>query len=129
MENCWQRERDEMDFTLVTCKDDIAPYLSALRQSKILAVDTETTGLDPHIDRIRLVQLATKGLPVFVIDCFSFLPEGLGMLKDMLEGSNVKIFQNAKFDLQFFMALDIHPLPIFDIILNANNGQEEGEMV
>ena len=117
MENYWQRERDEMGFTLVTCKDDIAPYLPALRQSKILAVDTETTGLDPHIDRIRLVQLATKGLPVFVVDCFSFLPEGLGMLKDMLEGSNVKVFQNAKFDFQFFMALDIYPTPIFDTML------------
>jgi len=106
-----------MDFTLVTCEDDIAPYLPALRQSKVLAVDTETTGLNPHTNRIRLVQLAVEGMPVLVIDCFSFLPKGRATLKDALEGSNVKLFQNAKFDLQFFMALDIHPSPIFDTML------------
>jgi len=75
------------------------------------------TSLDPHTDRIRLIQLAIDGLPVLIIDCFALMPECLDIIKEILEGPNVKIFQNAKFDLQFFMALDIYPYPIYDTML------------
>jgi len=95
------------------------PYLPAIKDAKILAVDTETTGLDPHVNQLRLIQIAVAGLPVFVIDCFSFLPEGIDIIKEILETRAVKIFQNAKFDLQFFMALKIYPAPIFDTMLAA----------
>ena len=108
-----------MDYALISNKEAILPYLPAVMQSKVLAVDTETTGLNPHTDRIRLVQLAAEGLPVLVIDCFTFLPDGVEILRDVLESPNVKVFQNAKFDLQFFMALYIYPSPLFDTMLAA----------
>ena len=106
-----------MKYILVTGKEELLPYFSDLESAKILAVDTETTGLDPHLSRIRLIQIAVEGLPVFVIDCFSFLPQGIEMIRGILENQSVKIFQNAKFDLQFFIALGIHPSPIFDTML------------
>jgi len=106
-----------MDNVFINTADELNQYLSAVKQSKVIAVDTETTGLNPHTDRIRLVQLAAEGLPVLVIDCFTFLPKGVDVLSDILDGSNVKVFQNAKFDLQFFMALGIYPTPIFDTML------------
>ncbi len=106
-----------MDYRLVTCKEELAPYLPAVKQAKVLAVDTETTGLNPHTDRIRLIQVASDGLPVILIDCFTFLPDGLGIIKDILEHPSVKVFQNAKFDLQFFAALGIRPAPLFDTML------------
>lgn len=106
-----------MDFVRIDNKDELLSYLSDLKQSKVLAVDTETTGLNPHTDHIRLIQLAAPGVPVLIIDCFSFLPEGIELLKDILENANVKVFQNAKFDLQFFMAMDIYPAPLFDTML------------
>ena len=58
-------------------------------------MDTETTGLDPHTGRIRLIQIAAEGLPVLVIDCFSLLPKGLAAIRDALEGSSVKRFTYA----------------------------------
>ena len=106
-----------MGYMLITDKDEILPHFNALKLAKVLAVDTETTGLNPHSDRLRLIQLATEGLPVVIIDCFSFLLNGIETIKDILEGPNIKIFQNAKFDLQFFMKLGIHPSPIFDTML------------
>jgi len=98
---------------------DLLPYIPVIKQAKVIAVDTETTGLNPHIHKLRLIQIAAEGLPVFVIDCFAFLPNGLQLIKDILETPIVKVFQNAKFDLQFFMALGIHPNPIFDTMLAA----------
>jgi len=106
-----------MQYKLILYPHEIIPYLTGLKQAKVLAVDTETTGLDSHIDKIRLIQLAAMGLPVFIIDCFAFLPEGIHIIKDILESRSVKVFQNAKFDLQFFMAMDVFPFPIFDTML------------
>jgi len=106
-----------MQFVKINSQQEITPYLPLLKQAKAIAVDTETTGLDPHTDKLRLIQIAAEGLPVLVIDCFSFLPSGLSLIKGILETRSVKIFQNAKFDLQFFMALDIFPAPVFDTML------------
>jgi len=106
-----------MHFIKISNNQEIAPYLPLLKQAKAFAVDTETTGLDPHLNKLRLIQIAADELPVLVIDCFSFLPDGLDIIKEVLETRAVKIFQNAKFDLKFFMALGIHPTPIFDTML------------
>jgi len=106
-----------MKYIKIMSKQDIMPHLPAIGQAKILAVDTETTGLNPHDHKLRLIQIAIAGLPVFVIDCFSFFPEGVETIKTILESRAVKIFQNAKFDLQFFMKLQIFPHPIFDTML------------
>jgi len=106
-----------MNYVVITRPDDIQPYLAVIKSADVLAVDTETTGLNPHSDRIRLVQLAVASLPVLVIDCFLFLPDGAKILSDILENAGVKVFQNAKFDLQFFMALGICPPHVFDTML------------
>lgn len=109
-----------MDICLILEKNDILPYLEVLKTQKLVAVDTETTGLDPRLSRLRLVQLACEGLPVLVIDCFSFLPEGYEALREIIAAPSVKIFHNAKFDLQFLLAQKL-PLPsrIFDTMLAA----------
>ena len=106
-----------MKYIKILRQQDIAPYMPSLKQAKILAVDTETTGLDPYNAKLRLIQIAAADLPVFVIDCFSFFPEGIETIKTILESRAVKVFQNAKFDLQFFMAIGIFPYPIFDTML------------
>lgn len=108
-----------MEIKQIFRPDDFMLYWEKLTAAKVIAVDTETTGLDPHTCEIRLIQLAAEDLPVLVIDCFSFLPAGRELLKFVLSTSAVKVFQNAKFDLQFLMALDIFPPLIFDTMLAA----------
>lgn len=94
-------------------------YASRILESPVIAVDTETTGLEAHTDRLRLIQIACAGLPVLIIDCFSFLPDGLGLLKELMSSRAVKVFHNAKFDLKFLMRWGIFPHPIFDTMLGA----------
>ena len=108
-----------MEIKLISRPDDLTPFMEVLKQQKVLSIDTETTGLDPHTHRIRLIQIAWTENFVLVIDCFSFLPEGLHLVKEALETAAVKVFQNAKFDLQFLIALGVYPTLIFDTMLAA----------
>lgn len=75
-----------------------------------VGVDTETTGLDPRVDQVRLIQLGMKGFAL-IVDLNGWrkpgeraVPwevEGLCDLKKLLEGAQRKILQNAAFDLNF----------------------------
>jgi DNA polymerase I len=106
------------EYRVVQSTVDLIPYMSALEASELLAVDTETTGLDCNTHQARLIQLAIPGQPVCVIDCDSFFPEGRPMLQSILAGKGVKIFQNAKFDIQFLLKEGIVvQLPLFDTML------------
>lgn len=76
----------------------------------VVGVDTETTGLDPHRDRIRLIQIATSDRALIVdLEGFrvgdgrrvSWDEVGLLELKHLLEGPRIKALQNAAFDLNF----------------------------
>lgn len=106
-----------MEYEYIQNPEALLPHMEALTAARVIAVDLETTGLDPHTARIRLVQLAMEERPVLVIDCFSFLPEGEGLLREALSTAAVKVFQNAKFDLSFLEALSIRPAPLFDTML------------
>lgn len=71
---------------------------------KVCGVDTETTGLDPILARLRLLQIAVTGKTTLVIDCFELLPLGESIIQEILDGFGVKVFQNAKFDIKFLKA-------------------------
>ena len=47
-----------MAHVLIQSPEQLAPYMGSLLAAKVMAGDTETTGLDPHTDRLRLVQIA-----------------------------------------------------------------------
>ena len=68
----------------------------------MLALDIETTGLDPLTDQIRLVQIAAKDLPVLIVDLFQ-CPNGLSALTPLLANKSVKVIHNAKFELKFLL--------------------------
>lgn len=111
---------NEIDtFRLIRSVEALQPYMPELLMAKVMGVDTETTGLDPHKDRLRLIQISLKGQPVLIIDCFTFLPDGTSLLNEIFTGSAIKIFHNAKFDLQFLMAAGIKVLHLFDTMLAA----------
>ena len=55
----------------MTSPEALREALEALAAAPFLAIDVETSGLDPLQDSLRLVQLAAPGTPAWVID----LPE------------------------------------------------------
>jgi DNA polymerase I-like protein with 3'-5' exonuclease and polymerase domains len=78
--------------------------LELLNNSKVLGVDTETTGLDPINNKIRLLQIASEGNPVLVIDMFYMTETSIQKLREIFNTNAVKVCQNAKFDIEFLIA-------------------------
>ena len=73
-----------------------------LSQARVIGIDTETLGLSPHLHRVRLIQFATVD-KVFVIDMFKVsyqLVREQILEKILPDKGKVKIFHNAKFDLE-----------------------------
>ena len=101
----------------------------------VLGVDTETTGLDPHVDHVRLIQVASADFAVLVdLDGWRRSGErkvpwqqpGLRELKAWLESPTPKVLQNAAFDLGFLLGEGVAlGGPLFDTMIAAkvcNNG-------
>jgi DNA polymerase I-like protein with 3'-5' exonuclease and polymerase domains len=83
------------------------------RWPDIVAVDLETTGLDPHRDH--LLAAAVYGND----QVWLFLHTGgFKKLKPMLEDPDIlKLFQNAKFDMKWFLKRGIRVNNIYDTML------------
>ena len=85
-------------------------------QAKFLCIDTETTGLDPFIDKIRLLQIHTSQGFTFIIDLFKF--EETESLLSLFENDKLLVLFNAKFDLKFLKANGFKVSgPFFDTML------------
>src|SRR5690606_8787632 len=100
------------NYRLVTTRDVFEKMLTALKREPIIAVDTETTGLDVY-DRDEIVGISIT-LPR--ADCLCHIrvahDEGdqldreyvLASLKPMLEDESIgKVLHNAKFDIHMFI--------------------------
>ena len=75
--------------------------LPALCAAPLVGVDTETTGLDPLTDRLRLVQCAVLGGPVVAVDVWQVPVQ---LLEPIFTARHVLAFHNAKFDLKMLAA-------------------------
>ncbi len=85
-------------YELIIKSDDLILIAENLKNEEIIAVDTETTGLDPYTSKVRLLQIATIE-KAYIIDCF--FVDSLEPLKPIFDSMKpVKIFHNAKFDIK-----------------------------
>ena len=129
----------QVDFDVIS-----GPHQSGLLQRRIaeinvadcdVGIDTETTGLDPLVNQVRLVQIGTKDFALIVdLDgwrsggarAVPWSSPGLAELKTFLEGPRMKVLQNAAFDLNFLRGEGIVlGGPLFDTMIAAkiiNNG-------
>jgi DNA polymerase-1 len=101
----------------------------------LLGIDTETTGLDPLANRVRLIQVASCDYAL-VVDVEAWRTDGkrqlpwaapgLRELKALLEGPRKKVLQNAAFDINFLAGEGVElGGSIFDTMIAAkvvNNG-------
>lgn len=107
-----------MNYNFITNHDQLKKALFPLMKAPVLAIDTETTGLDPFIDRICLIQIAVPQHPILIIDLTAMGTRGCQLLKKLLNSRALKIFQNAKFDWKMLEMANLRPSgPFFDVML------------
>lgn len=92
--------------------------LAMVRGWPVVQLDTETTGLDCHVCRMRSVQLGYKDFRTgestqVVIDCSCV---DITLFKDVIEKSYL-IGHNLKFDLKFLYCKGIVPLNVYDTMI------------
>ena len=81
-----------------------------LNQIPKLCLDAETTGLDSHVSRLRLLQLCTtddkvEDRTVYVLDLFKV--KDTSGLKELIESREMLLGHNLNFDLQFLLSKGI----------------------
>jgi len=113
------RHSDEPPSTLVADATTLQAVIRLLKCAGTLGLDTETTGLDPHADRLRLIQLATPE-HVYVVDCFAVDPRSLAPL--FAHGSRL-IGHNLAFDLRFLLANGL-PIPDGDHLFDTMHASQ-----
>jgi DNA polymerase I len=100
-------------YQLITSSGELETALRSLEQSSILGLDCETTGLDPHIHKIRLIQMSVPDQPVILIDLPQIAPCDRHPLQQLLSRPVLKITHNGKFDWQFLAQAGLQPAPPF----------------
>jgi len=94
-------------YQLISTAEDLQRAVEDLSSRQLVGLDTETTDLDPHLARLRLVQLATADR-VFIVDLDRFAghdlkqSEEFASLRRLFAAPRpIKIAHNAKFDAKF----------------------------
>lgn len=109
MINCWKRVGEDQ---IEKCEFD--EVLQFLESNKEIECDTETTGLDPHINDIICIQFGNPDHQYLVEWGEKII---LPLSKYLQDKSKLFIFQNAKFDLQFLYKYNIIVSNVWDTFL------------
>jgi DNA polymerase I len=105
-------EPGEAQRTLVTAQDRLAEVIAALKDVGLVALDLETSGLNPQRDSIRLLSLATKAA-TYIVDCQSVDPT---VLFPILTEATL-VAHNALFDLGFLSSSGFEPGRVEDTMI------------
>jgi DNA polymerase-1 len=104
-----------MNVFITRTPEEIAEAFERLSRSDVLGCDTETSGLNSKYGKILSLQFSDGDFNVLVP-----LSEGVGLgrLGELLMDEKiVKIFHNAKFDLEFLTANSIAVQNVFDTMI------------
>ena len=101
---------EDIDYTIISAEESV----KAMQEWKVIQVDSETTGRDPHLCSILCIQFGNdKADARIVVDTTTI---DIRLYKDLLE-SRLCILQNGKFDLQFLYNHSIIPRRIYDTMI------------
>ena len=104
-----------MDILVARNQDEIASAFERLSSAAVLGCDTETSGFDARTGRLFSVQFSDGEFNVLIPVSEGV---GLGPLGGLLSSASiVKIFHNAKFDLEFLTANGVAVDNIFDTMI------------
>ena len=107
-------------FVLVDSPDDLAGVAAAVGESALVGLDTETTGLDPQADRVRLLALdcdtVDGGRVTYLVDVGRV---DASPVWEALAETQV-VCHNAAFDLGFLGRLGFVPGRVHDTLLLSN---------
>lgn len=88
-------------FEYITTHDQALKAVEKFQKETVLGVDTETTGLDPYVDKLLLLIVGTD-TQSYIFDARILKLGEILPLKEILESTKViKILHNAKFDYGF----------------------------
>lgn len=111
-------------YKLISSLDDgfYSQFLSDISKTEVLFMDTETTGLDPITDKVRLIQFNVGG------EIYIFNAEVLSrddVIKVLREVENhTLVFHNAKFDVEmvytnYGIMLETHCTMIGEVLIDS----------
>jgi DNA polymerase I len=97
----------------ITRKDQLPDVLSFIANNSLLAYDVEATGLDPHTEKVLLIQIGNKQRQ-FVLDVHKLGNELIQVVLEKLNSEDiVKIMHNGKYDYQMTLTnfgVELHPI-------------------
>jgi DNA polymerase-1 len=104
--------------TLIRDGAELSAFLAHVSGAPFIALDTETSGLDPHQDKVLLVQLGTA-VEQALVDAQAIPPAAIG---EIFRPDRTVVLHNASFDLKmlsrtFKDALDLSRARIVDTLL------------
>jgi DNA polymerase I len=107
-------------YELINDPRRMAEVMALLLKEKALAVDTETSGLDPYSNELLLLQISTPEMGyIFDVGGGSGRKLDIDPLRQVLENPDIlKLLQNAKFDYKFLkLQAGIELVNIYDTML------------
>lgn len=84
-------------------------HLWKVAPSVTVAFDSETTGLQPVVGGLRLLQIGARDRAIVVIDCWELDERGWQTVRDFFATPRTYIAHNAVFDLGWLQEHDIYP--------------------